>query len=175
MSREIASSKGRALASAALAGILTGLAACSATPAATEVVVQPGASVNTAGAAADTASPGDELADQADPAPTAEPSAAPAKRPKRHKTGQTAAGAKGCCMGKNMCKGQGGCKTILNACKGQNDCRGKGGCKTGTCDDTLSTPAPPPPGYTVSPSKGMCCKGQNDCKGMGGCRGPCGP
>ena len=34
------------------------------------------------------------------------------------------------CKGKNLCKGQGGCKSGDNGCKGKNDCKGKGGCNT---------------------------------------------
>ena len=34
-----------------------------------------------------------------------------------------------CCMGKNDCKGKGGCAVPeSHACRGQNDCKGKGGC-----------------------------------------------
>jgi hypothetical protein len=33
-------------------------------------------------------------------------------------------------MGKNDCKGQGGCKSSDNGCKGKNSCKGKGGCAT---------------------------------------------
>jgi hypothetical protein len=37
--------------------------------------------------------------------------------------------AKACCMGKNECKGKGGCAVPeSNACAGKNECRGKGGC-----------------------------------------------
>jgi hypothetical protein len=37
--------------------------------------------------------------------------------------------AKDCCMGKNDCKGKGGCAVAeSHACAGQNDCKGKGGC-----------------------------------------------
>jgi len=32
------------------------------------------------------------------------------------------------CVGKNACKGQGGCKTATHDCKGQNACKGQGGC-----------------------------------------------
>lgn len=36
---------------------------------------------------------------------------------------------KDCCMGKNACKGQGGCAVPeSHACMGKNDCKGKGGC-----------------------------------------------
>ena len=36
---------------------------------------------------------------------------------------------KNCCMGKNECKGKGGCAVPeSHACAGQNDCKGKGGC-----------------------------------------------
>ena len=39
------------------------------------------------------------------------------------------AGDKDCCMGKNDCKGKGGCAVPeSNACMGKNDCKGKGGC-----------------------------------------------
>lgn len=30
------------------------------------------------------------------------------------------------CFGSNACKGQGECKTAMNACKGQNACKGHG-------------------------------------------------
>lgn len=30
------------------------------------------------------------------------------------------------CFGVNSCKGNGACKTSMNACKGQNSCKGKG-------------------------------------------------
>ena len=34
-----------------------------------------------------------------------------------------------CCMGKNACKGKGGCAVPeSHACRGQNECKGKGGC-----------------------------------------------
>ncbi len=37
--------------------------------------------------------------------------------------------AKECCMGKNECKGQGGCAVPeSNDCAGKNECKGKGGC-----------------------------------------------
>jgi hypothetical protein len=36
---------------------------------------------------------------------------------------------KDCCMGKNDCKGKGGCAVPeSNSCAGKNDCKGKGGC-----------------------------------------------
>lgn len=36
---------------------------------------------------------------------------------------------KECCMGKNDCKGKGGCAVPeSNDCAGKNDCKGKGGC-----------------------------------------------
>jgi hypothetical protein len=36
---------------------------------------------------------------------------------------------KECCMGKNDCKGKGGCAVPeSNGCAGKNDCKGKGGC-----------------------------------------------
>jgi hypothetical protein len=36
---------------------------------------------------------------------------------------------KDCCMGKNACKGKGGCAVPeSNSCAGKNDCKGKGGC-----------------------------------------------
>ena len=38
-----------------------------------------------------------------------------------------------CCVGKNDCKGKGGCKTDDHACAGKNDCKGKGGCKHREC------------------------------------------
>ena len=39
------------------------------------------------------------------------------------------AGQQDCCMGKNPCKGQGGCAVPeSHACAGQNQCKGKGGC-----------------------------------------------
>jgi hypothetical protein len=38
-------------------------------------------------------------------------------------------GDKACCMGKNECKGKGGCAVPeSHACAGKNDCAGKGGC-----------------------------------------------
>lgn len=41
----------------------------------------------------------------------------------------TRAGDKDCCMGKNDCKGKGGCAVPeSHACMGKNDCKGKGGC-----------------------------------------------
>ena len=34
-----------------------------------------------------------------------------------------------CCMGKNDCKGKGGCAVPeSNSCAGMNECKGKGGC-----------------------------------------------
>jgi hypothetical protein len=37
--------------------------------------------------------------------------------------------AKECCIGKNDCKGKGGCAVPeSHACAGKNDCKGKGGC-----------------------------------------------
>lgn len=34
-----------------------------------------------------------------------------------------------CCMGRNPCKGQGGCAVPeSHACKGHNECKGRGGC-----------------------------------------------
>ncbi len=39
------------------------------------------------------------------------------------------AGNKDCCMGKNDCKGKGGCAVPeSHSCMGKNDCKGKGGC-----------------------------------------------
>lgn len=39
-------------------------------------------------------------------------------------------GEDNCCMGKNSCKGKGGCGVPeSHACAGQNDCRAKGGCR----------------------------------------------
>jgi hypothetical protein len=36
---------------------------------------------------------------------------------------------KACCMGKNECRGKGGCAVPeSNSCAGKNECRGKGGC-----------------------------------------------
>lgn len=44
-------------------------------------------------------------------------------------TPAAALGDKDCCMGKNDCKGKGGCAVPeANACMGKNDCKGKGGC-----------------------------------------------
>lgn len=41
----------------------------------------------------------------------------------------TSGSAKDCCMGKNDCKGKGGCAVAeSHACMGKNDCKGKGGC-----------------------------------------------
>lgn len=40
---------------------------------------------------------------------------------------------KACCVGKNECKGKGGCKTASNACAGKNECKGKGGCSMRDC------------------------------------------
>jgi len=38
-------------------------------------------------------------------------------------------GDKECCLGKNECKGKGGCAVPENnACAGKNECKGKGGC-----------------------------------------------
>jgi len=34
------------------------------------------------------------------------------------------------CKGQNSCKGKGGCKSSDNGCKGKNSCKGKGGCAT---------------------------------------------
>jgi hypothetical protein len=34
------------------------------------------------------------------------------------------------CKGHNSCKGKGGCKAGDNGCKGKNSCKGKGGCAT---------------------------------------------
>ena len=42
-------------------------------------------------------------------------------------------GAKDCCVGKNECKGKGGCKTDKNECSGKNECKGKGGCRHRDC------------------------------------------
>lgn len=40
-----------------------------------------------------------------------------------------ATGDKDCCMGKNDCKGKGGCAVPeSHSCMGKNDCKGKGGC-----------------------------------------------
>jgi hypothetical protein len=37
--------------------------------------------------------------------------------------------AKDCCIGKNDCKGKGGCAVPeSHACAGKNECKGKGGC-----------------------------------------------
>jgi hypothetical protein len=36
---------------------------------------------------------------------------------------------KNCCIGKNDCKGKGGCAVPeSHSCAGKNDCKGKGGC-----------------------------------------------
>lgn len=36
---------------------------------------------------------------------------------------------KNCCVGKNACKGQGGCAVPgKNGCAGKNECKGQGGC-----------------------------------------------
>ena len=48
-------------------------------------------------------------------------------------TGMAGKGDPNCCVGKNDCKGKGGCKTASNACKGKNDCKGKGGCDMRDC------------------------------------------
>jgi hypothetical protein len=41
---------------------------------------------------------------------------------------------KDCCMGKNECKGKGGCAVPeSNACQGKNECKGKGGCHMRDC------------------------------------------
>ena len=38
-------------------------------------------------------------------------------------------GDKECCMGKNECKGKGGCAVPeSHSCAGKNECKGKGGC-----------------------------------------------
>jgi hypothetical protein len=43
--------------------------------------------------------------------------------------GEKAKGDKECCMGKNDCKGKGGCAVPeSHDCAGKNDCKGKGGC-----------------------------------------------
>jgi hypothetical protein len=40
-----------------------------------------------------------------------------------------------CCVGKNDCKGKGGCgsKEHGHSCAGKNDCKGQGGCKHRDC------------------------------------------
>ena len=45
------------------------------------------------------------------------------------------AGDKDCCVGKNECKGKGGCasKEHGHSCAGKNDCKGQGGCKHRDC------------------------------------------
>ena len=44
------------------------------------------------------------------------------------------ASAKDCCMGKNDCKGKGGCAVPeSHSCQGQNECAGKGGCSMRDC------------------------------------------
>jgi hypothetical protein len=100
----------KTLSSAAATGLVLGaMTAC-------------GGSAPPAESAADT-TPAAEAPAEASPAPDA---AAPA--------GDGAAGpvattdAKACCMGKNECKGKGGCKTADNGCAGKNACKGKGGC-----------------------------------------------
>jgi len=45
----------------------------------------------------------------------------------------SSASSANCCVGKNDCKGKGGCKTAKNACAGNNDCKGKGGCQHREC------------------------------------------
>lgn len=51
---------------------------------------------------------------------TERPEAKPASAP---------AGAKECCLGRNECKGKGGCAVPdKHACAGKNDCKGQGGC-----------------------------------------------
>lgn len=54
-------------------------------------------------------------------------------QPKETSTGTVAVvqapGDKDCCMGKNDCKGKGGCAVPeSHSCAGKNDCKGKGGC-----------------------------------------------
>ena len=57
---------------------------------------------------------------QTEKGPAVDEKAAPVSAPK---TG------KDCCMGKNDCKGKGGCAVPeSHACAGKNDCAGKGGC-----------------------------------------------
>lgn len=48
-------------------------------------------------------------------------------------SGSASAKPKDCCVGKNECKGKGGCRTDANACKGKNECKGKGGCGMRDC------------------------------------------
>jgi len=48
--------------------------------------------------------------------------------------------AKECCMGKNPCKGQGGCAVPeSHACAGKNECAGRGGCSA-HCPDQGAMP-----------------------------------
>ena len=63
---------------------------------------------------------GDQKQADGAPAPSGDPTAAPAA-------------AKECCKTKNACKNKGGCKTDANECAGKNECKGKGGCKSGEC------------------------------------------
>jgi hypothetical protein len=55
-------------------------------------------------------------------------------KPAADKAAPSASGsASNCCVGKNDCKGKGGCGTKDNACAGKNECKGKGGCSHRDC------------------------------------------
>jgi hypothetical protein len=61
-------------------------------------------------------------------------SAAPAAAPASAATVAQAHEKKAnCCVGKNECKGKGGCRTDANECAGKNECKGKGGCSMRDC------------------------------------------
>lgn len=116
------------IAAAALGGLLSGITACSG--AQNEVVVDPTASANTVGA--------QESAPTADTSTDTETTEDPAPRRRRRARKPPVQvverqGLPNCCMGKNECKGKGGCKTDKHECMGLNDCKGLGGCKTGIC------------------------------------------
>jgi hypothetical protein len=71
--------------------------------------------------------------DKADPAPppSAEPPRAAASAvPERKPAPVASAEREDCCMGKNPCRGKGGCAVPeSHACKGRNACAGQGGCR----------------------------------------------
>lgn len=138
----------------AVAGLVTGLAACAAAPA-NEVVVDPTAAQNTGSANPATPPTSSAVAT----AETVDAEDLAPRRGSRKTRGGQASQSKGCCKGMNECKGQGGCKTDQHDCMGKNDCMSLGGCKTGNCD------------ASATPAGGKdCCKGKNDCKGKGNCK-----
>ncbi len=165
------SDNARRLAFSAVAGLMTGIVACSATKP-NEVVVDPNATVNTGTAAAASA----------DPNNAAETVNAEDIGSKKKKTDNANAitSAKNCCAGKNDCKGLGSCKANGHECKGLNDCKGLGGCRSANCDSTESAEQKMCcKGKNDCKGRGNCktdkhnCQGKNDCKGRGGCKGPC--